>query len=245
MGYIKQKLFDLAEQVAEGLNKGNNKNNIGKYMFKLLNSEDYDFFVENRQYILELAETLTDVEDNYYKVDSADEKISNNDDYDPASMYESERYIKSGFHFHNLSAGNKVKYNKIEKNASIKEISPINEELIRNNRNQERSIDLKSPDGSAYSILSMAHDFCKQLKKVNPEQYDWERIEKEMTSGDYKNLVMTFKKYFGDYVKIYNADFLDEFYIMSSIFKKSNINEGCNCNGTKPKPKPRPKSRPK
>ncbi|MCK9447222.1 hypothetical protein M0Q50_10265 [bacterium] len=127
MGYIKQKLFDLAEQVAEGLNKGNNKNNIGKYMFKLLNSEDYDFFVENRQYILELAETLTDVEDNYYKVDSADEKISNNDDYDPASMYE---------------------------------------------------------------------NFNKS-------------------------------------------------YIMPSIFKKSNINEGCNCNGTKPKPKPRPKSRPK
>lgn len=86
----------------------------------------------------------------------------------------------------------------------------IKEALVRGGSPDERSIDLRGPGGNSYVILGMASNLCNQLKEVDPEKYDWERINKEMTSGDYKNLVNTFEEYFGDYVTIYNADVLDE-----------------------------------
>ncbi len=83
-----------------------------------------------------------------------------------------------------------------------------NEEFVSGE--SERSIDLRGESGNAHVILSTAHNLAKQLQEVDPERYDPARIREEMMSGDYKNLVHTFEKYFGDYVKIYNADVLDE-----------------------------------
>lgn len=70
-------------------------------------------------------------------------------------------------------------------------------------------VDLRGPTGNAFVILGLASDLTKQLEKINSEKYNWEKIRNEMTSGDYKNLVLTFEKYFGDLVDIYNADVLD------------------------------------
>lgn len=87
----------------------------------------------------------------------------------------------------------------------------INEKLIDKKENTRNSIDLRGPSGNAYVILGMAQNLTKQLKNVDPEKYDWEKINKEMTSGDYKKLVLTFEEYFGDFVDIYNSDVLDEY----------------------------------
>jgi len=101
----------------------------------------------------------------------------------------------------------------------------FNEALVYGGGPDERSIDLRGPGGNAYSILGMASNLCNQLKDVDPEKYNWERINKEMTSSDYKHLVKTFEEYFGDYVTIYNADVLDE----SRIIKFNNyLNEKIN-----------------
>jgi len=86
----------------------------------------------------------------------------------------------------------------------------IEEALVSGNSPQERSIDLRGPEGNAYAILGLAKNLCDQLKEADAERYDWDRINTEMTSSDYKNLVHTFEEYFGDYVTIYNADVLDD-----------------------------------
>ena len=86
----------------------------------------------------------------------------------------------------------------------------VDEALVDGGSPQERSIDLRGESGNAFVILAMAKDLCSQLKEADAERYDWDKINKEMTSGDYKNLVNTFEEYFGDYVTIYNADVLDE-----------------------------------
>lgn len=55
-------------------------------------------------------------------------------------------------------------------------------------------IDLTGPKGNAYYLLGTAKSLAKQLG------LDADRINIEMTSGDYENLIQTFDKYFGDYV---------------------------------------------
>lgn len=66
-------------------------------------------------------------------------------------------------------------------------------------RSSDRIIDLCGPEGNAFCLLGMAHGFAKQLN------WDWKKIEPEMTSGDYSNLVLTMDKYFGKYVTFVNA----------------------------------------
>lgn len=75
---------------------------------------------------------------------------------------------------------------------------------------QERIIDLQGPSGNAHVILGIAAKLAEQLEEVDPEGYNKDKIINEMTDSDYKNLVLTFEKYFGDYVKIYNSEILDE-----------------------------------
>lgn len=85
----------------------------------------------------------------------------------------------------------------------------VNEKLHGSN-SPRPSIDLRGETGNAYVILGMAKDLTNQLSMVNPDKYNWRKIESEMMSEDYKHLVHTFEEYFGDYVDIYNADVLDE-----------------------------------
>jgi hypothetical protein len=55
-------------------------------------------------------------------------------------------------------------------------------------------IDLTGPDGNAFVLIRTANKFARQLS------LDAEKITAEMKSGDYENLVMTFDRYFGEYV---------------------------------------------
>ena len=57
-------------------------------------------------------------------------------------------------------------------------------------------IDLTGPEGNAYVLLGYAEQYATQLGLDN------EKIQEEMMSGDYKNLVQTFDKYFGKYVTL-------------------------------------------
>jgi hypothetical protein len=61
----------------------------------------------------------------------------------------------------------------------------------------ERSIDLTGPDGNAFVLLGQAKRYARQL------DMDFNLIQKEMTSGDYENLINTFEKYFGSFVTLY------------------------------------------
>jgi len=61
----------------------------------------------------------------------------------------------------------------------------------------KRKIDLTGPDGNAYVLLGMAKEYAEQL------DLDWELVNKEMTRGDYKNLIKVFDSYFGDFVDLY------------------------------------------
>ena len=55
-------------------------------------------------------------------------------------------------------------------------------------------IDLTGPQGNAFVLLGKATTYARQL------ELDAEKIIAEMKQGDYENLVMTFDKYFGEYV---------------------------------------------
>ena len=67
----------------------------------------------------------------------------------------------------------------------------------KNEMPSERSIDLTGPDGNAFALLGQAKRYASQL------DMDFNLIQKEMTSGDYENLINTFEKYFGSFVTLY------------------------------------------
>lgn len=70
--------------------------------------------------------------------------------------------------------------------------------MIRNKQPKtENIIDLTGPDGNAFSLMARAVDLSKQL---GYEAQYCAKIQEEMTSGDYENLISVFDKYFGDYV---------------------------------------------
>jgi hypothetical protein len=55
-------------------------------------------------------------------------------------------------------------------------------------------IDLTGPEGNAFVLMGYAKTYAKQL------DLDYNKIQGEMTSGDYENLIQVFDNYFGDYV---------------------------------------------
>lgn len=104
----------------------------------------------------------------------------------------------------------RIPFKVLEDGEVEEEEEEVLEALVGGNSPQERSIDLRGPEGNAYAIMGLAQQLCKQLSEVDPERYDITKILDKMKSSDYKNLVHTFEEYFGDYVTIYNADVLDE-----------------------------------
>ena len=58
----------------------------------------------------------------------------------------------------------------------------------------EMVIDLTGPEGNAFVLLGYAKRFAKQL------DLDADKINEEMKSGDYENLIEVFDSYFGDFV---------------------------------------------
>jgi len=58
-------------------------------------------------------------------------------------------------------------------------------------------IDLTGPEGNAFVLIGYASKWAKQLG------LDSKKIQEEMTSGDYENLIGVIEKYFGDYITLY------------------------------------------
>ena len=67
--------------------------------------------------------------------------------------------------------------------------------ILKTNTPKKRII-LSGPDGNAFVLLGYAKALCHQLK------LDDNKIIREMQSGYYDDLVLTFDRYFGDYVEI-------------------------------------------
>jgi hypothetical protein len=63
-------------------------------------------------------------------------------------------------------------------------------------QNKTIKIDLNSPQGNAFNLLSIARKLSKQLG-INIVE-----VHREMTYSDYGHLIKTFEKYFGDYVTL-------------------------------------------
>lgn len=57
-------------------------------------------------------------------------------------------------------------------------------------------VDLTGPQGNAFWLIGYAGKLGKQLG------LDTKKIEEEMTSGDYENLIEVFDGYFGEFVDL-------------------------------------------
>ena len=68
--------------------------------------------------------------------------------------------------------------------------------MIREKRQRPKQIiiDLTGPDGNTFALMGYARQFARQLGLDN------NKIIKEMTSGDYENLLEVFDKNFGSFV---------------------------------------------
>jgi hypothetical protein len=70
--------------------------------------------------------------------------------------------------------------------------------MIRNKKeNREIVIDLTGPQGNAFVLLGMANDFAKQLGWSKEER---DKLQEDMKSSDYENLIRVFDKHFGKFV---------------------------------------------
>jgi len=70
--------------------------------------------------------------------------------------------------------------------------------MIKEKKQQKGiEIDLTGPQGNAYYILGVAKNLCKQFG------IPFEPLMKEMTSGDYENLIKVFDDKFGSIVTMY------------------------------------------
>lgn len=58
-------------------------------------------------------------------------------------------------------------------------------------------VDLTGPQGNAYYLLGLASKLCQRF------DLDKDQVRKEMTRGDYENLVNVFDRYFGTIVILY------------------------------------------
>lgn len=64
-------------------------------------------------------------------------------------------------------------------------------------RAEKIEIDLTGPEGNAYYLLALAQKLSKQF------DLDYEVINREMTAGNYDNLLEVFDGYFGEIVNLY------------------------------------------
>jgi hypothetical protein len=71
--------------------------------------------------------------------------------------------------------------------------------MIVNNspKKNKIEIDLKGPQGNAFTLLGIAKDLSNKFG------YDWKVIYKQMTESDYEWLIQTMDSYFGDHIIVY------------------------------------------
>jgi hypothetical protein len=68
--------------------------------------------------------------------------------------------------------------------------------IRRPDYDRKREINLDGPDGNAFVLLGYASRYADQLG------LDKDAILKEMKSGNYRHLVETFDKHFGEFVDL-------------------------------------------
>ena len=68
--------------------------------------------------------------------------------------------------------------------------------LLQHKPSGKQTIDLNGPDGNAWCLLGTGQSLARNLS------IDFVPIHSEMMSGDYRHLVETFDKHFGDYVDL-------------------------------------------
>ncbi len=69
--------------------------------------------------------------------------------------------------------------------------------MIKNHSDiKKKEIDLSGPEGNAFVLLGYAERLAKDLS------FDCRKIQEEMMSGDYENLIRVFDNYFGEYVDL-------------------------------------------
>jgi hypothetical protein len=71
--------------------------------------------------------------------------------------------------------------------------------MITNKRPKKTKIeiDLTGPDGNAFVLLAITKDLCHKTG------IEWGKVQAEMTSGDYENLIQVMDRYFGDLIVMY------------------------------------------
>lgn len=68
---------------------------------------------------------------------------------------------------------------------------------ISDKKKQKIEVDLTGPNGNAFYLMGLAKSLADRLG------LDAKAIRKEMTTGDYDNLIAVFDKYFGEHVILY------------------------------------------
>jgi hypothetical protein len=70
--------------------------------------------------------------------------------------------------------------------------------IVNNSPKKDKiEIDLKGPQGNAFTLLGIAKDLSNKFG------YDWEVIYSQMTESDYEWLIQTMDSYFGDHIILY------------------------------------------
>lgn len=78
--------------------------------------------------------------------------------------------------------------------------------MIQKSQPKAYTINLDGPDGNVFSLIGHAKGLVKQLNKQLSLELDFDEIMAEMTSSDYENGLITFNKYFGNYVVLETTD---------------------------------------
>jgi hypothetical protein len=64
----------------------------------------------------------------------------------------------------------------------------------KSKRPRKLRIDLTGSDGNAFVLLGIAKGLCAKTG------IEWSKVQKEMTSGNYENLIQTLEKYFSSII---------------------------------------------
>jgi len=71
--------------------------------------------------------------------------------------------------------------------------------IVKKTEKNKIVVDLTGQDGNAFCLIKLASDLCKKLNRVGAD-LNFDTIYKDMTNGDYENLVQVFDDYFGHLV---------------------------------------------
>ena len=72
--------------------------------------------------------------------------------------------------------------------------------IVKKQKTNGIEIDLTGPQGNAYFLMGTARKLGRQLCW---DEDEIQTLLKQMTRGDYENLVNTFDKYFDNFVTLY------------------------------------------